>query len=72
MAISIEATSERLITHKTGELPSLMSRLGFRLGLFEAMRGRDLVSVDELSAASGLHRRWVLEWLRQQTAAGIV
>lgn len=71
MSSSIEALTERLIAHKTGELASLMSHLGIRLGLYEAMRGRGVVSVDELAATTGLHRRWVLEWLRQQTASGL-
>jgi ubiquinone/menaquinone biosynthesis C-methylase UbiE len=71
MSNAIEAFTERLIAHKTGELSSLMSHLGIVLGLFEAMRGRGVVSIDELAGATGLHRRWVLEWLRQQTAAGI-
>jgi 2-polyprenyl-3-methyl-5-hydroxy-6-metoxy-1,4-benzoquinol methylase len=67
-----EELAQRLIAHKTGELASLMLHLGLRLGLFEAMRGRSAVSVDALARTSGLHRRWVLEWLRQQTASGVI
>ena len=71
MTSNVEMLSERLIAHKTGEMASLMAHLGIRLGLFEAMRGREAVSVDALADSTGLHRRWVLEWLRQQTAAGV-
>lgn len=71
MTDRIEALTERLIAHKTGEMASLMAHLGIRLGLFEAMRGQDEVHVDALAETTGLHRRWVLEWLRQQTAAGL-
>jgi SAM-dependent methyltransferase len=70
MSSKAEALTERLIAHKTGELASLMVHLGIRLGLFAAMRGRGAVGVDELARDTGLHRRWVLEWLRQLTASG--
>jgi SAM-dependent methyltransferase len=72
MSGAVEALTERLIAHKTGELASLMIHLGIRLGLFEAMRGRGTVGVDDLARVTGLHRRWVLEWLRQQTASGVI
>ena len=72
MSASIEEVTERLIAHKTGELAALMTHIGIRLGLFEAMRNGDTVQVDTLAKQTGLHRRWVLEWLRQQCAAGIV
>ena len=71
MAGPVEALTERLIAHKTGEMTSLMTHLGIQLGLFQAMRGRGTVDVDSLARETGLHRRWVLEWLRQQTAAGL-
>lgn len=71
MSSSIRELTERLIAYKSGEMSSLMSHLGIRLGVFKAMRGRGVMSVDELAGATGLHRRWVLEWLRQQTASGI-
>ena len=71
MSNATEEMTERLLAYKTGEMVSLMAHLGIRLGVYEAMAARDVVSVDELAEATGLHRRWLLEWLRQQTAAGI-
>ncbi len=71
MPRSPEELAGQLIAHKTGELASLMTHLGLRLGLFETMRGQGTVRVDDLAESVGLHRRWVLEWLRQQTAAGV-
>jgi len=71
MARTAEELIGQLIAHKTGELASLMTHLGLRLGLFEAMRGQGAVGVDDLAETVGLHRRWVLEWLRQQTASGV-
>ncbi len=72
MTTATEETIARLVAHKTGELTSLMTHLGIRLGLFESMQSGETVDVDALAAATGLHRRWVLEWLRQQAGAGIV
>ncbi len=71
MSDDTELLTERLIALKTGEMASMMLHLGLRLGLIEAMRGRGAIRVDELADATGLHRRWVLEWLRQQAASGI-
>lgn len=72
MSDAIEVLTERLIQHKTGELASVMAHLGLRLGLFEAMRGQGALGLDALAEATGLQRRWVLEWLRQQTSSGIL
>ena len=67
-----EELVEKVLAYKQGEMVSLMIHLGMRLGLYEAMAGKGDVGVDSLAAETGLHRRWLLEWLRQQTAAGIL
>jgi len=72
MSEDTEILTERLVAHKTGEMASLMLHLGLRLGLLEALRGESAVHVDELRRRTGLHRRWLLEWLRQQAASGVV
>jgi len=72
MGTTAEELTERLIAHKTGEFTSLMLHLGLRLGLIESMRGRGPVTADTLAKTAGLHSRWVLEWLRQLTTAGLV
>ena len=46
--------------------------LGEQLGLYRALAERGPTSADELAAATGLHARWVLEWLRAQGAAGLL
>ncbi len=46
--------------------------LGLRLGLYQALTGAGLVTSDELARRTGLHERWVREWLQGQTAADIV
>jgi 2-polyprenyl-3-methyl-5-hydroxy-6-metoxy-1,4-benzoquinol methylase len=46
--------------------------LGLRLGLYEALAAaRDRTS-EQLAASTGLHERWVREWLRQEACAGII
>lgn len=72
MADTTEVLMERLIGYKTGEMVSLMIHLGLNLGIYRDMAGRGMLDVDTLATGTGLHRRWLLEWLRQQTAAGII
>ena len=50
--------------YKQGELVSLLIHLGDRLGLYRAMAGAGPLAVDEVAGRTGLHARWVLEWLR--------
>jgi len=72
MADKTEALMEQLIGYKTGAMVSLMVHLGLKLGIYRVMAGRGMLSVDALATETGLHRRWLLEWLRQQTAAGVI
>src|SRR5579872_5378718 len=58
--------------YKQGELVSLMVHLGDRLGLYRALDGAGAVTPGELAARTGLHERWVREWLRGQAAAGLL
>lgn len=51
---------------------SLLVYLGRRLGLYDALAGRGFVTSDQLASSTGLHERWLLEWLRQQTTAGLL
>lgn len=47
--------------------------VGERLGLYRALAAVEgPVSAEELAEATGLHPRWVLEWLRAQGAARLV
>lgn len=60
-------------SYKQGESVSLLIHLGDRLGLYRSMRdAAGPVTADGLAAATGLHPRWVLEWLRGNGAAGLV
>jgi len=59
-------------TYKQGEMVALLIHLGDRLGLYRAMWGGGPMSSQELADRTGLHERWVREWLRGQGAAGLL
>lgn len=58
--------------YKEGEFVSLMIHIGDRLGLYQAMADLGPVSSQDLASATGLHERWVREWLLGQAAAGLI
>ena len=58
--------------YKQGELVSLLIHLGDRLGLYRALDGAGVVTAEALGHATGLHERWLLEWLRGNAAAGLL
>jgi len=55
-----------------GAVTSAMIHLGDRLGLFRSMSGAGPLTSEQLAQRSGLHERWVREWLRQLGAARIL
>jgi ubiquinone/menaquinone biosynthesis C-methylase UbiE len=55
-----------------GAMTSAMIHLGDRLGLYRAMSGGAPLTSVELAQKTGLHERWVREWLHAQGAAGIL
>jgi 2-polyprenyl-3-methyl-5-hydroxy-6-metoxy-1,4-benzoquinol methylase len=55
-----------------GAMTSAMIHLGDRLGLYRALSGGEALSSAELAERTGLHERWVREWLHAQGAAGIL
>ena len=57
---------------KQGEVVSLMIQIGDRLGLYTALDGAGPVTAAELSERTGLHERWLLEWLKNQAAARLL
>lgn len=74
-APDIEKTFEVLegvMGHMQGAVVSALIYLGDRLGLYRAMQGAGPITAEELAAKTGLHPRWVLEWLRNQGAAKVI
>src|SRR5262245_8947856 len=55
-----------------GAMTSAMVCLGDRLGLYRALADGGAATSEELAARTGLHERWVREWLQQQGAAGLL
>jgi 2-polyprenyl-3-methyl-5-hydroxy-6-metoxy-1,4-benzoquinol methylase len=51
---------------------ALMTSLGHRTGLFDAMAVMPFVQSDEIAQAAGLNERYVREWLGAMTTAGMV
>jgi 2-polyprenyl-3-methyl-5-hydroxy-6-metoxy-1,4-benzoquinol methylase len=62
----------RVWGYKQGEVVSLMIHLGDRLGLYRSMAGAGPMKAADLAAVTGLHERWLLEWLRGQAAASLI
>ena len=62
----------RVWNYKQGELVSVLIHLGDRLGLYRALDGRGPTTAGELADATGLHPRWLLEWLRGNAAAELL
>ncbi|MGH2859771.1 MAG: class I SAM-dependent methyltransferase, partial [Solirubrobacteraceae bacterium] len=57
---------------KQGEMVSLLVHLGDRLGLYAALDGIGSVTAEELAIRTGLHARWLREWLRGNAAADLL
>lgn len=56
----------------TGAHVAAMVALGVRLGLYAALDGAGAVTSEEFATTTGLHERWLREWLASQAAAGVV
>lgn len=65
-------TAEQIFAMLGGALVSAMIYLGDRLGLYQALNGAGAVSSEELARKTGLHERWIREWLQGQAAAKIL
>ncbi|HVM51930.1 MAG TPA: class I SAM-dependent methyltransferase [Acidimicrobiales bacterium] len=62
----------RVWGYKQGELVSLLIHLGDRLGLYRALAEVGETTADGLAGHTGLHERWVREWLRGNAAADLI
>ena len=68
----VKASGERIFGYLKGMGVSAMIYLGDKLGLYQALDGAGPVTSAELAQKTGLHERWVREWIRGQAAAGII
>lgn len=69
---AVEAYAFSVMGFATGQYVSLMIHLGDRLGLYKILAKNGAVTADSLAEQTGLKRRWLLEWLRNQAAAGLI
>src|SRR5690242_7648941 len=58
--------------YRNAETVAAMIFVGDQLGLFKAMAGAGPLSADALAAKTGLHPRWLLEWMRLQAAGRVL
>jgi 2-polyprenyl-3-methyl-5-hydroxy-6-metoxy-1,4-benzoquinol methylase len=61
---------DKVLRDMAGAMAAGMALVGTRTGLFRAMAGKGPMSVDEVTRATGLQRRYVEEWLRGMVSAG--
>lgn len=66
------ALADRLFQNATGTLELYAIYLGERLGLYRALAGGESVTSGELAARTGVHERYVREWLEHQSVAELV
>jgi 2-polyprenyl-3-methyl-5-hydroxy-6-metoxy-1,4-benzoquinol methylase len=64
------AAIDKVFRDMAGAMSAGMAYVGTRTGLFRAMAGKGAMSVDEVTTAAGLQRRYVEEWLKGMAAAG--
>jgi len=64
--------AKRLFGHLGGAMTSAMVYLGDHLGLYRALTAAGPLDAPALAERTGLHERWVREWLHQQGAAGLL
>lgn len=67
-----EAFAERMLGALNGAAVALMTSVGHRTGLFDAMAGLAPSTSGEIAAAAVLHERYVREWLGAMVTGGVV
>lgn len=68
----VEAFEERLVHTLNAGALCLMTSLGHRTGLFDAMAGMEPATSGEIAREAGLQERYVREWLGAMTVGRIV
>ena len=67
-----EAFAGRLLDVLNSGALALMTSIGHRTGLFDAMAGLPPSTTEQISSAANLNERYVREWLGAMTVGGIV
>ncbi len=69
---ALEAYVGSVMNYMAGEVVSLMIHIGDRLGLYNVLKNVGPITPNQLAERTNLNERWLLEWLRGQTAAGLL
>src|ERR671910_2322118 len=67
-----EAFAERMVGVLNEGAIALMTSIGHRTGLFDAMAGLPPSTSEQIGSAAGLNERYVREWLGAMVVGGIV
>jgi len=67
-----EAFGERILGVVNDAFLALLLSVGHELGLFDAMAGREPSTSEQLATETGLHERYVREWLNGLVSASVV
>ncbi len=68
----MEAFGERIVSIMNESSLGLMISIGYRVGLFEAMKSMRPSTSDEIAASAQLNERYVREWLGALATGGII
>jgi SAM-dependent methyltransferase len=68
----LQAFLGQVVTDTAAAFSAPLVLVGDRLGLYQAMASSSPVTSQELAARTGLHERYVREWLLNQTASGYI
>jgi 2-polyprenyl-3-methyl-5-hydroxy-6-metoxy-1,4-benzoquinol methylase len=67
-----DALVDRLFDATIGTLELFSIHLGWRLGLYETLRGAGPLTAGELAERASVHERYAREWCEQQAVAGFL
>ncbi len=70
--MKIQQFAEKVYGDMAGTMATGMVYVGVKTGLFSAMSGKGEMTADDVASASGLHPRYVSEWLAGMATAGYV
>ena len=68
----VQKMAEHTMGFLAGAVISGMIYLGDKMGLYQTLDGAGPVTSDDLAQKTGLHERWLREWLEGQAAAGLL
>jgi SAM-dependent methyltransferase len=68
----LKGFAKQVFGSMSGAMTAAMIHLGDRLGLYRVLAAGGPATSAELAQRTGLHERWLREWLYQQGAAGIL